>query len=126
MTKIGEWAIAIGDKIKLLNASVAALNTAVQTSLEQVARLKDELTERKKRQESLEAELAKTRQQLAALQMDGDFSVPMTKSEMAGVLNLKPRAFNTFAKSHGLRRCGRQLFQIRLNAMDRKTRKLFE
>lgn len=85
----------------------------------QVFKLREELATTK-------ADLAKTKQRLSEIELQGDFSPPMTKKEMAAIVKLRPRAFNTFAKSHGLRTSGRQQFQIRLNAMDAKTRKLFE
>jgi hypothetical protein len=62
----------------------------------------------------------------AKLMTEGEWSAPMTKKEMWTILNLRPRAFNTFARSHALRKHSRQLFQIRIDGMDSRTRKKFE
>jgi predicted nuclease with TOPRIM domain len=112
---MGKFAEAINGLLDRLKRSEGLL-TETQN---QVSQLRDELAKTKE-------ELQKTRQRLSDLELQGDFSPPMTKKEMAAVLRLKPRAFETFAKSHGLRRSGRQQFQIRLNGMDAKTRRKFE
>jgi hypothetical protein len=57
---------------------------------------------------------------------EGEWSIPMSKAEMASRLELKPRAFETFAKQHGLKPLSRQLFQIRVDTMDIKTRRRIE
>ncbi|MCI0352027.1 MAG: hypothetical protein L0Z53_21620, partial [Acidobacteriales bacterium] len=56
----------------------------------------------------------------------GEWSIPMPKSKMAHRLGLSPRQFATFAKSHELRKHNRQLWQIRLDRLDAKTRKRIE
>lgn len=57
---------------------------------------------------------------------EGEWSLPMSKAEMANRLKLKPDAFATFTKQHKLRKNGRQQFQIRLDTMDANTRKAIE
>lgn len=69
---------------------------------------------------------AKLKEAEDRLLVEGEWSPPMTKKEMGAILGLKPRAFNAFAKSHPLRRHSRQLFQIRIDGMDSRTRKKFE
>ena len=54
---------------------------------------------------------------------EGEYSVAMTKKEMAVRLgNLGRRAFNTFTKSHPLERMGRELFRMRVDGLDAPTR----
>ena len=57
----------------------------------------------------------------------GEWSKPMTKSAMKNALRIDGyRTFDTFAEQHGIRKIGRQLWQIRLDAMDKTTRKKLE
>jgi hypothetical protein len=58
--------------------------------------------------------------------LEGEWSLPMSKTELMTRVKLKPDSFNTFAKQHGLRKCGRQLFQMRLDQMDSATRRRIE
>ena len=60
--------------------------------------------------------------------LEGEWSNPMTKSTMMSKVNIDGyKKFNTFAKQHGLRKAGnRQLWQIRLDRMDKNTRQKFE
>ena len=59
---------------------------------------------------------------------EGEWSNPMTKSTMMSKVNIDGyKKFNTFAKQYGLRKAGnRQLWQIRLDRMDKNTRQKFE
>jgi hypothetical protein len=57
---------------------------------------------------------------------EGEWSLPMPKKVLMKRLNLKPRAFDTFAAQHGLIEVSRQQFQIRLDKMDPKTRARIE
>jgi len=57
---------------------------------------------------------------------DGEWSLPMTKTEMMVRLKLNPKTFNTFAARHGLKKIGRQQWQIRLDGMDAATRRRIE
>lgn len=58
----------------------------------------------------------------------GEWSNPMTKSTMMSKIGIDGyKKFNTFAKQHGLQQAGnRQLWQIRLDRMDKNTRQKFE
>ena len=57
----------------------------------------------------------------------GEWSKPMTKSAMKNALRIDGyRTFDTFAEQHGIKKIGRQLWQIRLDAMDKTTRKKLE
>lgn len=60
--------------------------------------------------------------------LEGEWSNPMTKSAMMSKVKIYGyKKFNTFAKQYGLRQAGnRQLWQIRLDGMDRNTRQKFE
>ncbi|MCI0352662.1 MAG: hypothetical protein L0Z53_24845 [Acidobacteriales bacterium] len=58
--------------------------------------------------------------------MDGEWSNPMPKAKMAMRLGLSPRQFATFIKSHELKERNRQLWQIRLDTLDRRTRQQIE
>ncbi len=75
---------------------------------------------------TLEAELASVKAELAEMAAKGEWSLPMSKKEMAALLGLRIRAFNTFAKSHRLRKVSRQQFQMLLDGMDSRTRRLIE
>lgn len=55
-----------------------------------------------------------------------EWSTLMPKSKMASRLRLSPKQFETFAKSHELRRHNRQLWQIRLDKLDPRTRQRLE
>lgn len=57
---------------------------------------------------------------------EGEWSVPMPKMTIMSRLNLNPRAFETFAKQHGLQKISRQQWQIRLDKMDLRTRQRIE
>lgn len=59
---------------------------------------------------------------------EGEWSNPMTKSEMMKKVGIDGyKKFNTFAKQYGLRPAGnRQLWQLRLDKMDKNTRRKFE
>jgi hypothetical protein len=59
---------------------------------------------------------------------EGEWSRPMSKTDMrVRLANLPVRKFNTFTKSHPIRQAGnRQLWQIRLDGMDKKTREKIE
>jgi hypothetical protein len=50
----------------------------------------------------------------------------MALKTMAGRLNLRPDAFKTFAKRHGLKKINRQLWQVRLDGMPMTTRAKLE
>lgn len=54
--------------------------------------------------------------------MDGEWSLPMPKAEIMTRIHLKPHTFKTFTKQHPLRQINRQLWQIRLDGMDKRTR----
>jgi len=58
----------------------------------------------------------------------GELSNPMTKSAMMSRVGIDGyKKFNTFAKQHGLQQAGnRQLWQIRLDRMDKNTKQKFE
>jgi hypothetical protein len=81
------------------------------------------LREVAKKIEELKKELADTK---AKLLREGEWSRPMTKGQMGKILGLRPRAFNTFAKIYPLRKISRQMFQIRIDGMDSKTRRRLE
>lgn len=61
-------------------------------------------------------------QQVEAQAPEGEWSEPMPKKVLMSRLGLKPRAFETFAKRHGLKPISRQQWQIRLDTMDSRTR----
>ena len=60
--------------------------------------------------------------------LEGEWSDPMTKSAMMSRVGIDGyKKFNTFAKQHGLHKAGnRQLWQIRLDGMDKTTRQKLE
>lgn len=68
----------------------------------------------------------KWKRQASAPPVPGEWSTPMSKAEIMTRLKMKPTAFNTFAKHHGLKQYNRQLWQIRLDAMDTSTRRRIE
>jgi hypothetical protein len=59
---------------------------------------------------------------------EGEWSNPMTKTKMMKTLHIAGYSkFATFAKQYGLRQAGnRQLWQIRLDDIDKNTRQKFE
>lgn len=65
-------------------------------------------------------------QQVEAQAPVGEWSKPMSKKVLMKRLGLGPRAFETFAKPHGLREISRQQWQIRLDKMDAQTRRHIE
>ena len=69
-----------------------------------------------------------TKQQKHKKTLEGEWSNPMTKSAMMSRVNIDGyKKFNTFAKQYGLQKAGnRQLWQIRLDKMDKNTRQKFE
>jgi len=77
-------------------------------------------------QEASEGNAGDIKKKLRSL--EGEWSNPMTKSTMMSKVNTYGyKKFNTFAKQYGLRQAGnRQLWQIRLDGMDRNTRQKFE
>jgi hypothetical protein len=96
------------------------------------ARKRQELAALDKQIESLEdrikavALVGRSIPRSSPIEGDENWSLPMSKAEIMTRLKLKPRAFATFAQGHGLKRIGRQLWQIRLNAMDAATRRMIE
>ncbi len=56
---------------------------------------------------------------------EGEWSLPMTKKELAACVDLNRYAFEGFGKRHGLRKISRQLFQLRLDGMDPATKRRF-
>ena len=73
-------------------------------------------------------EAVKTKQQKHIKTLEGEWSNPMTKSDMMIRLHINGyKKFNTFAKVYGLYKVGnRQLWQIRLDGMDKNTRQKLE
>jgi len=57
---------------------------------------------------------------------DGEWSNSMTKKEMQGRLGLTPKTFASFIKLHPVKPINRQLFQMRLDGMDARTRRQME
>lgn len=60
--------------------------------------------------------------------IEGEWSKPMKKITMINALRMDGyKSFNTFAKQHGIQQAGnRQLWQIRLDTMDKTSRKKLE
>lgn len=64
-------------------------------------------------------------QQIKA-RVQGEWSQPMSKKVLMARLGLKPSAFETFAKQHGLKQISRQQYQFRLDKLDSRTRERIE
>lgn len=59
--------------------------------------------------------------------VDGEYSLPMSKTEMrVRLANMAKDKFESFAAQHGLKKINRQLYQIRLDKMDARTRRRLE
>jgi hypothetical protein len=106
----------MGRTAVLINALIArtkSSETLVYALQKQVRGLQSQVT-------SLQEQIEKERNKAY---LEGEWSKPMSKKEMAGLLDLGTRAFATFSKQHGMRSINRQQWQICLTTMDRRTRK---
>jgi hypothetical protein len=115
-------AILMGEISVFINNYIAARKNRPIQSNPQVAA--EDLTDAEQNGDNT----GETKQRKHKKTLEGEWSNPMTKSAMMSRINIDGyKKFNTFAKQYGLQKAGnRQLWQIRLDKMDKNTRQKFE